>query len=283
MKFGWKKGENEKLLKSHAGKVFGKQKKPDLTNLLNDIVDDIERKQTLSPGSGVQVLIHDKFIIELYPVEHVWADFYSDEATIELLENSIKERVQREIDQIPDSLEIQVKVVGRDPKEARDEPFRVTAIKKPRKQHVTSDATKSENTTQRNAERATRRTQPPEAFLRIIKGNPGKKKYSIYKTPYTIGRSTEIGDPQYRLNDLAFPNDKKAGNDSVARRQATIYFDDEEGGYFIKDDGSKNATSIIRRGRVRPLKVGSAAGQPLKSGDILQLGTIEIEFVAKNS
>ncbi len=117
----------------------------------------------------------------------------------------------------------------------------------------------------------------PSLELRVTRGTADKEVYRTSASRLHIGRLAEVFDQQGRLerrNEVAF-TDEGDDNATVSRQHASIRYDEEIRGYFLRDDYSAAGTRIFRQGR--PIEVGShRQGVRLRDGDEVSFGRAQV-------
>ena len=117
----------------------------------------------------------------------------------------------------------------------------------------------------------------PVLELRVVRGTTPEEVYVTSASRLHIGRSPEVLDRHGRLerrNEIAF-GEEGGINATVSRQHATIRYDEESRGYWVRDNNSAGGTRIFRSGQ--PLSVGRhRQGVRLRDGDELSLGRAQI-------
>jgi hypothetical protein len=114
----------------------------------------------------------------------------------------------------------------------------------------------------------------PHLRLTVIKGQCTEAEYVFDEPVILIGRTAEPTDALglVRSNHVAFADARDGVNETVARAQARLQFDEDSGHYVIFNESSSNPTSVIRAGRLIRVAPRDPRGVRVVSGDQLQLG-----------
>jgi hypothetical protein len=121
----------------------------------------------------------------------------------------------------------------------------------------------------------------PETNIVITKGIAQHPAYRIKKERILIGCLSEVHDREGRMvrrNDVVFLDTSDDINSTVSDSHARIWFEPEEGGFYIMDETSRYGTRIVRHGRSIDIPSGGENGIRLQSGDEIYCGQACFQF-----
>jgi len=119
-----------------------------------------------------------------------------------------------------------------------------------------------------------------KAELKILDGEATKKRYSLTRNIYNIGREEKGSVAKHRRerrNDIEFLETEAKANQGVSRNHAHIKLNSSRDGYVVFDDVSKNGTKVERDGMM--YKVDGNRGVELRNGDIIYFGDAQARFL----
>ena len=117
----------------------------------------------------------------------------------------------------------------------------------------------------------------PPAILTVTHGQAARTAYTLARERIHIGRGAEVMDAAGRLvrrNDVAFA----AGEESVSRRHARLFWDADAAAWFVVDEHSSKGTVVCRGSEVLQVRRGDPRGVRLRAGDEIRLGNAVLVF-----
>lgn len=219
--------------------------------LLQAVLDDLERR-VVAAGRGRRTFPYSAVAVRL---SQPAADTGALAATFDELPARLRERLSEAGCTLPAALETTVEILDAAPAGWRqDQLFAVEC----RRQVAAASTTRA----------------PAAIEITVLKGTAEEAIYTFSGGQISIGRTAEAIDDlgRARRNRVAFVDTADGITETVGRAHARLRADPSTGGYLVFDDGSRNGTSIVRRGETIRVAPRDPRGVRIHSGDEIQVG-----------
>jgi hypothetical protein len=124
----------------------------------------------------------------------------------------------------------------------------------------------------------------PALDLTVVQGKATRTVYTFLANDrITVGRLEEVLDADGRVkrrNDVAFLEEGEV-SPTVSREHARIVWDEGEGEYRLRDDGSASGTRLLRDGRSLEVSGHDRRGVRLRSGDQVYFGRASVKVTLR--
>jgi hypothetical protein len=259
-------------VQSRIKRMFDHPLEPDAPPLeiLRAVLDDVERR--VQPAEqGRRVFPYDRVAVR---VRQPHSGAPEIEAAFGSLETRIRARLAELRCEPPPRLSVSVEVIDERPDHWPGDRLYVLACERTKQPAAAATA-------DGGAAPATR----PSIQVEVVRGTASEAVYVFDETVISIGRTADPVDDlgRTRRNRVAFLDAVDGVTETVGRAHARLRFDPATGGYSVFDEGSRNGTTIVRRGDTIPVPARDPRGIRLQSGDELQVGRAVLRVTMGNA
>jgi hypothetical protein len=224
------------------------------------VLDDLERR--VQPiGGGRRVFPYNRIIVQ---VREVNADRPALQAAFATLRERLRGRLEELQCDVPDAIDVKAVFLTKAPDGWPD--GRLFSIEC---ESHEAEAPPAVDTHRRKS-----------LSITVLNGAATQAVYAFSEPSVSVGRTAEAIDAagRVRRNDVAFLDRVDGVTETVGRAHARFRLDEKTGEYRVFDEGSRNGTSIIRRGATIVVPPADPRGVRVETGDEVRLGRASIRL-----